>query len=443
MAIVQHYIVGGVSRSILEALDLAKAQGTSILSAGQNDPFNPAVVQLRNGSAVLFTQLSGENVTQSQAFPGQLEGLFDKVIFGEGSSTATQVYSIEISTLPTSGSMFNSLFNVNVPASAFSAATIAAALLSESDDIQGTAIADQLLSFDGDDVIHAYGGDDFAWGGNGDDFILGGDGADALTGANGDDFLNGGTGDDNLDGGDGEDTLLGKDGNDVLNGGAGADVIIGGAGTDTVRLTTESTVNLIDPTKNLGEAKGDEYSSVEIFSFDVGDDHFVGSTGDDVVLGDAGNDVLRGAGGNDTLSGGDGNDELVGGAGIDNLIGGKGPDILSGGGGKDYFEFDSVSEMGKTASTRDLITDFIHLSDKIDLSSIDANGGVSGEGNFSFVAAEGHGFTGVKGQLTWDQQGTGNGSHTLISGDIDGDKVSDFQIDLSGRVDLTAADFAL
>ena len=77
---------------------------------------------------------------------------------------------------------------------------------------------------------------------------------------------------------------------------------------------------------------------------------------------------------------------------------------MTGGAGADDFDFNAVAETGKTAATRDVIKDFVHNVDDIDLVTIDANGTAAGNGVFKFLAAEGAAFTGVKGQLRWDQQ---------------------------------------
>ena len=87
------------------------------------------------------------------------------------------------------------------------------------------------------------------------------------------------------------------------------------------------------------------------------------------------------------------------------------------------------SPRSATASTRDVIADFVHLIDKIDLATIDANGAAAGHA-FSFLAANGAAFTGVAGQLRWfqdDQPGTAD-DKTIVEGDINGNKVADFQI---------------
>ena len=109
-------------------------------------------------------------------------------------------------------------------------------------------------------------------------------------------------------------------------------------------------------------------------------------------------------------------------------------------------DFNSISESGKTSSTRDVITDFsVSGGDVIDLSTIDANGSASGNGVFKFLAGDGAVFTGVRGQIRatqYDVKGTAN-DKTVLSADIDGNKTIDFQIELKGLKVLTASDFHL
>lgn len=174
----------------------------------------------------------------------------------------------------------------------------------------------------------------------------------------------------------------------------------------------------------------------DVIFADAGNDTVYGGSGSDQIRGGPGNDILKGMGGNDTLAGQDNNDRL---------IGGTGRDVMAGGAGADDFDFNAAGETGTTASTRDRITDFTHLTDDIDLSTIDANGGAAGNTAFSFRATEGAAFTGARGQLRWFQQdlsGTAN-DKTFIAGDINGDAVTDFQIELAGLKTLTAADFFL
>jgi hypothetical protein len=117
---------------------------------------------------------------------------------------------------------------------------------------------------------------------------------------------------------------------------------------------------------------------------------------------------------------------------------------MTGGALHDVFDFNLVSEIGNGA-TRDVIADFAHLIDDIDLLTIDANGAAAGNGAFAFLAAKGAAFTGAKGQLHWFQQNLAGTAHdaTIVEGDINGDRHADFQIELTGLKTLTKGDFVL
>ena len=87
----------------------------------------------------------------------------------------------------------------------------------------------------------------------------------------------------------------------------------------------------------------------------------------------------------------------------------------------------------------------MHLIDDIDLRTIDANGAAAGNAAFSFLATKGAAFTGTAGELRWFQQnlpGAAN-DRTIIEGDTNGNRVADFQIQLTGLKTLTAGDFVL
>ncbi|MEM9716464.1 MAG: M10 family metallopeptidase C-terminal domain-containing protein [Pseudomonadota bacterium] len=81
-------------------------------------------------------------------------------------------------------------------------------------------------------------------------------------------------------------------------------------------------------------------------------------------IGDGSKDALVGGAGDDLLDGRGGSDHLSGGVGDDILIDGAGKDYLTGGEGADVFVF---VEDGR----RDVILDFEHGTDRIDLSGID------------------------------------------------------------------------
>jgi serralysin len=78
-----------------------------------------------------------------------------------------------------------------------------------------------------------------------------------------------------------------------------------------------------------------------------------------------------GLGANDTLNGGAGAHTNSGDVGNDTLVGGSGADILTGGLDADIFVFSALADSG--TGTPDLVTDFVHGTDIIDLSAIDAN----------------------------------------------------------------------
>lgn len=164
----------------------------------------------------------------------------------------------------------------------------------------------------------------------------------------------------------------------------------------------------------------------------------VNNVSPETLTGTAGVNTLVGGSDLDKIFGLGGNDRLYGLEGADTLTGGAGRDFMWGGTGADDFDFNNVVEIGKNA-TRDVIRDFQHLVDDIDLSTIDANGVAAGNAAFKFLAAKGAAFTGVKGQLHWFQAG----GSTYVEGDINGDAKADFQIQITGLVKLTVGDFIL
>jgi serralysin len=135
--------------------------------------------------------------------------------------------------------------------------------------------------------------------------------------------------------------------------------------------------------------------------------------------------------GTDTLLGSQFDDDLRGGSGNDTVYGGANADKLSGNDGADIFVFKSANE--SASSTRDTIQDFVSGVDKIDLLNIDANTKLSSNQAFSYIG--GGAFSGKAGELRFD--------NTLLSGDINGDKVPDFLINVSGVSSLAASDIYL
>jgi hypothetical protein len=83
----------------------------------------------------------------------------------------------------------------------------------------------------------------------------------------------------------------------------------------------------------------------------------------------------------------------------------------------------------------DTVRDFVSGVDKIDLSTIDANGGQTGDQAFTLVSE----FSGLAGQLIQVR----DSSDLIVSADINGDRAADFQIKLAGVAAITASDLIL
>ena len=159
-----------------------------------------------------------------------------------------------------------------------------------------------------------------------------------------------------------------------------------------------------------GEAQGDTLFGVENVS---------GSQGSDSLYGNAGANVLQGWNGNDLL------------------VGRAGKDTLTGGAGTDRFQYTALGD-SVIGANADRITDFSHAQgDRIDLSGIDAGIGAAGNQAFRFLGTGA--YTHHAGELHYFH----SGSDTVLSGDVNGDGVSDFKIVLSGRLTLVAGDFTL
>ena len=158
--------------------------------------------------------------------------------------------------------------------------------------------------------------------------------------------------------------------------------------------------------------------------------------GTDNLIGSQFNDWLGGTRFENRLEGGDGNDVLSGLNGDDTLIGGGGRDNLTGGSGEDVFVFNSLTDMG-IGAMRDIITDFRHQIDTINLRGVDANSGVAGNQDFRFVG------TSIFGGSAGELRVAVAGGNTVIKMDVNGDAVADAAIVLSGTPTVTAGDFLL
>jgi serralysin len=261
------------------------------------------------------------------------------------------------------------------------------------------------------------------------------------------------------------DTLLGSNGLQAevfVAFGAAADFIDGRGGVhDRYSFWTAGADRIVDLSNPVGTSTSlgvlrATLLNIEDVEAGSGNDLVTMSAADNLVFGNAGNDMIRGLAGNDVLYGDFGPDpyglphflpgdpgwESESVPGNDTLIGGMGRDIMTGGGGADTFQFNSILESGKTRTTRDVITDFAPGTDHIDLSGIDAR--LTTLIDDAFVWRGTSAFTGIAGQLHYFVQDSGHDQRvTIIEGDVNGDRVADFQIELTGQLHLTAWDFIL
>jgi Ca2+-binding RTX toxin-like protein len=207
------------------------------------------------------------------------------------------------------------------------------------------------------------------------------------------------------------DVTLSLDGGGVL----ASNVLEGGAGNDTY-IVYSSTDQVIE---KPGEGTDIVRSSAS---------YALGANVENLTL--TGSAAINGTGNG-------GANVITGNSGANVIIGGGGADMLTGGAGADVFKYLALSD--STNGAMDVITDFTGKKggDKIDVSAIDAIAGTPANEAFKLVSK----FSGHAGELiTSYDKVSGN---TNIYLDVNGDSVADAIIQLSGHVNLTAADFIL
>jgi len=287
--------------------------------------------------------------------------------------------------------------------------------------------------------------------------------ADTLTGDDNANWINTNGGSDTVNANGGDDLVLAFD---FAQG--SAMVLNGGSGNDTLSFQNyfDSGVTFSLALQGTSQAAGGITITASGFEnlsgSDFFDDNLTGDGNANQLFGGEGNDTLSGGGGNDKLYGdaiygpkytdagnagmsgftitetGSGTDVLDGGAGNDMLVGGLGADTLTGGTGADKFVYESVADSLPGAGNRDIITDFSHADgDKIDLHLIDAD--TTQHGNQAFHLG-GSSFTHTPGELIQFSDGSGN---TIVAGDVNGDGVADFEIQIAHAPVLVAGDFVL
>jgi Ca2+-binding RTX toxin-like protein len=332
----------------------------------------------------------------------------------------------------------------------------------------GTAANNTRAGTAGNDIILGLGGDDTLTGNAGVDTVDGGIGNDRLVATvnDGNDTYIGGADVDtydlsgttanatvNLSAGSasssqtGADTLtgienvIGSTGNDTITDGAGANLLDGRAGNDTFVMTAD---NASDDVRGGTGVDSVDYSALSAnltVTLNGGTAATVngsGTAGNNDVIASIVN--FTGGSGNDAITGDNGANRLNGGAGNDALFGGTGSDNLTGGLGADTFIYTANNQTGVGAATRDVITDFVSGTDKLDFSGIDADTRAAAPGNqaFTFNATAGAAFTGPA-QLVFHYEGAGANEITVIQGNVNNNLNPEFEVALLGHITFNAA----
>ena len=213
-------------------------------------------------------------------------------------------------------------------------------VISNIEDIGGSAYSDILTGNAGNNQIQGFGGADKIDGGAGFDTVVYFDASSAVNVNLATGVVSGGSGNDTLIsierviGSRFNDVLTGSNANEFFLGGVGNDTINGGGGVDTVEYNFVGSGVIVNLTTGSSSGGGgnDIISNIESIS---------GSVFDDTLIGNDLDNVLDGGNGSDTLDGGKGSDILIAGGSTDqgenHLNGGMGNDVLIAGGTKTQF----------------------------------------------------------------------------------------------------------
>lgn len=334
------------------------------------------------------------------------------------------------------------------------------------DSFTGRGARDEVYGGAGNDTLRGMAGDDNLNAGDGRDVIYGGDGGDAISafGSSGGKRLYGDAGRDFISLGTGNDTVFGGSGNDLIqmfNGDAstdiitcgtgddtvtwrdGADSLYGGAGQDEIQFvfTGRVTLDLRLATQTITEnGVGVQFSGFEDVIVTSAGARVTGTSDANEIWGMQGNDVIFGLAGNDTIFAGWDQDRVDGGAGNDRIEDNGRfeavlqPDTFTGGKGVDTFVFKAVACSPNIAGKMDIITDFKHGTDKIDL-----RGAYESLPDFSrlieYTFIGNRAFSGNQDELRF--------SGGILRGDVDGNGTADFALKLTDVTTLTADDLLL
>jgi Ca2+-binding RTX toxin-like protein len=398
--------------------EVLTSQATAPVTNVNDAPLGAVTI---SGSAVIgATLVASHTVTDADGMPNPVSYRWQSSING---STWTDIAGASAANFTVADSqLVGSLLRVRMSfvdgfGTAETVNSSATAAVAGSSVINGTAAADNLVGTVNDDQIYGFGGND------------------TLAGGLGKDTLDGGSGNDTMSGGPGDDTYFVDSLNDVIveNAAEGIDLVVSGSVTLTLG-------NNIENATLVGSAGIGVYGNGldNVITGNSAGQWIQGLAGNDTLFGMGGNDNLLGGAGDDWIDGGSGNDTMSGSTGNDTLRGGTGVDSLEGGTGNDVFDFDDISESGVGVGLRDIIADFVQGQDRIDLNTIDANSGSSGNQDFSFIG------TADFSAAAQVRYFTSAGS-TILQANIGGsnNNVVDFEIQLTGTFTLLITDLSL
>jgi len=177
--------------------------------------------------------------------------------------------------------------------------------------------------------------------------------------------------------------------------------VIGASSSSSDNLVANNLKDFFDGTISNVNLYNDELPVVDILALAGG--------GANVILGSFGDELFFGGNANETI------------------IGAEGADTMFGGGGTDTFLINTITDSGIGSGNRDIIQDFIHGSDKVDISGF--------AGTFAFIGTGA--FSGAQ------EIRVVSGTNTIIELDSNGDGSKNFEIELLGLVTLDANDFIL
>ena len=265
------------------------------------------------------------------------------------------------------------------------------------------------------------------------DMIISGAGNDTITDIGGNHRINAGAGNDTITANGGNQIICAGEGNNTVTATGGSHRITSGAGDDTITaIGGNHTISAGDGNNTITATGGSH-----VITSGSGNDTITATGGSSLIYGGAGNDTITANGGNEVVFGGAGNDTITTGAGNDRITGGAGADIMTGGAGADVFIFTEIGDLEIGAGFRDIITDFLSGTDRLDFSGIDANTNVDGHQAFTMIGI--NAFSKVAGQLRYDVIG----ADTIMQGDVNGDGIVDFELQLTGAHTFVPADLIL